>query len=104
MTYSIFSIDAAQLSPIGCAAYTYLIAASQPYNRAPFYQFSEQTVDIFNVGGFNPAFTFITGHGGFLQTLTHGFTGYRSRSDRIFLDPSLPPQLTNYTIKGMKWG
>lgn len=55
MTYSIYSIDASQLSPIGCAAYTYLLAASQPYNRAPFYQFSEQTVDIFNVGGFNPA-------------------------------------------------
>lgn len=55
MTYSIYSIDASQLSPIGCAAYTYALAASQPYNRAPFYQFSEQTVDIFNVGGFNPA-------------------------------------------------
>jgi hypothetical protein len=39
MTYSIFSIDASALSPVGCASYTYLIAASQPYSRAPFYQY-----------------------------------------------------------------
>lgn len=38
MTYSIFSIDASALSTVGCAAYTYLLAASQPYSRAPFYQ------------------------------------------------------------------
>jgi trehalose/maltose hydrolase-like predicted phosphorylase len=104
MTYSIFSIDASQLSTTGCAAYTYLIAASQPYARMPFYQFSEQTSDIFATnGGTNPAFTFLTGHGGFLQSFTHGFTGYRSRTTALYLDPSLPPQLTNYTIKGLKW-
>ncbi|KAE9382576.1 hypothetical protein BT96DRAFT_1010391 [Gymnopus androsaceus JB14] len=104
MTYSIFSIDASQLSTTGCAAYTYLLAASQPYFRIPFYQFSEQTSDIFATnGGTNPAFTFLTGHGGFLQSFTHGFTGYRSRTTSLYLDPSLPPQLTNYTIKGLKW-
>mgnify|MGYP003874291321 CR=1 FL=1 len=77
-------------------------------------------------GGTNPAFTFLTGHGGYLQcvcaslrpppdsppthrlpcfrrTLTHGYTGYRFRLDRLYFDPSLPPQLTNYTVKGMKW-
>lgn len=88
MTYSIFSIDASTLSVAGCASYTYLLAASQPYSRAPFYQsvfvcltsslgffltwsafrFSEQTSDIYaSNGGTNPAFTFLTGHGGFLQ-------------------------------------
>ncbi|KAF9019821.1 glycoside hydrolase family 65 protein [Rhodocollybia butyracea] len=104
MTYSIFSIDASQLSTTGCAAYTYLLAGSQPYNRAPFYQFSEQTSDNFATnGGTNPAFTFLTGHGGFLQSFTHGFTGYRSRTTALYLDPSLPPQLPSYTIKGLKW-
>jgi trehalose/maltose hydrolase-like predicted phosphorylase len=69
MTYSIFSIDANTLSNgVGCASYTYLLASSQPYSRPPFYQFSEQTGDIFNDnGGTNPAFTFLTGHGGYLQ-------------------------------------
>ncbi|GAA5888338.1 hypothetical protein JCM5296_003292 [Sporobolomyces johnsonii] len=105
MTYSVFSIDAAELSPVGCADYTYMLASSQPYARAPYYQFSEQTTDLYaSNGGTNPAFTFLTGHGGFLQTLTHGYTGYRSNPSRLYLDPLLPPQLTNYTLKGFKWG
>ncbi|KII91942.1 carbohydrate-binding module family 32 protein [Plicaturopsis crispa FD-325 SS-3] len=104
MTYSIFSIDASALSPVGCASYTYLLAASQPYSRPPFYQFSEQTTDNDETnGGTNPAYTFLTGHGGFLQSFTHGFTGYRSRTNAFYLDPILPAQLTNYTLKGMKW-
>lgn len=45
----------------------------------------------------------MTGHGGYLQTLTHGYTGYRSNLDVLYLDPNLPPQLNNYTIKGFKW-
>ncbi|KAL8276477.1 hypothetical protein RQP46_011127 [Phenoliferia psychrophenolica] len=104
MTYSIFSIDSSTLSSVGCASYTYMLASSQPYNRAPFYQFSEQTTDAYTTnGGTNPAFTFLTGHGGFLQSFTHGFTGYRSRTTALYLDPILPSQLTNYTIKGFKW-
>ncbi|KAG8864784.1 alpha,alpha-trehalase ath1 [Tulasnella sp. 330] len=54
-------------------------------------------------GGTNPAYTFLTAHGGFLQSLTHGFTGYRSRTNAFYLDPILPEQLTNYTVKGMKY-
>ncbi|ORY91787.1 glycoside hydrolase family 65 protein [Leucosporidium creatinivorum] len=105
MTYSVFSIGEASLAVTGCAAYTYLLAASQPYSRAPFYQFSEQTTDEYATnGGTNPAFTFLTGHGGFLQTFTHGFTGYRSRLEGLYLDPSLPVQLSNYTLKGFHWG
>ncbi|KAI5474838.1 glycoside hydrolase family 65 protein [Pseudohyphozyma bogoriensis] len=104
MTYSIFSIDASAISPMGCASYTYMLGASQPYSRAPFYQFSEQTTDTYDTnGGTNPAFTFLTGHGGFLQSFTHGFTGYRSRLNSLYLDPILPVQLTNYTIRGLDW-
>ncbi|GAA5820821.1 hypothetical protein JCM3770_000353 [Rhodotorula araucariae] len=104
MTWGIYSIIASELSPIGCSSYTYFLRASQPYSRAPYYQFSEQQNDVWAAnGGTNPAFTFLTGHGGYLQTLTHGFTGYRFRLDRLHFDPILPPQLSNYTVKGMKW-
>ncbi|GAA6008844.1 hypothetical protein JCM11491_003805 [Sporobolomyces phaffii] len=105
MTRSIFSIDAAELSPVGCATWSHFLGSAQPYNRLPFYQFSEQTIDVYaENGGTNPAFTFLTGHGGFLQTFTHGFTGFRSRLDRMYLDPLLPPQVEEYTLEGFHWG
>ncbi|KAG0208406.1 alpha,alpha-trehalase ath1 [Mortierella sp. GBA30] len=106
MTYSIFSINSAQLAYQGCEAYTYLLQSSEPYVRGPFSQFSEQTTDVYATnGGTNPAYTFLTGHGGYLQIWTHGFTGYRPRHDCFYLDPSLPPQLApeGFTVKGMKW-
>ncbi|KAF9936710.1 alpha,alpha-trehalase ath1 [Modicella reniformis] len=106
MTYSIFSISTAQLSTKGCEAYTYLLQSSEPYVRGPFAQFSEQTVDVYaENGGTNPAYTFLTGNGGYLQIWTHGFTGYRPRLDCFYLDPTLPPQLApdGFTVKGMKW-
>lgn len=103
MTWAMFAINAADLSPAGCASYTYFVYASQPYLREPYYQFSEQMNDnITENGNTNPAFTFLTGHGGFLQIPTHGFTGYRPRLDAFYLDPSLPPQLEGLEIKGMK--
>ena len=74
--------------------------------RLPFYQFSEQTNDIYTLnGGTNPAFSFLTGHGGFLQVFTHGLTGFRFRSDSFYLNPSLPPQLgpEGIIVRGMKW-
>ncbi|KAF9958583.1 alpha,alpha-trehalase ath1 [Mortierella alpina] len=106
MTYSIFSINSAQLSYQGCESYTYLLQSSEPYVRDPFSQFSEQMNDVYATnGGTNPAYTFLTGHGGYLQIWTHGFTGYRPRLECFYLDPSLPPQLApdGFTVKGMKW-
>jgi hypothetical protein len=116
MTYSNFAIDSAALSTQGCATWTYLLAGSAPYVpptnvqliqlHLPFYQFSEQTVDVFTLnGGINPAFSFLTGHGGFLQVFTHGLTGFRFRGDAFYLDPSLPPQLgpEGVIVRGMKW-
>jgi hypothetical protein len=105
MTYAIFAIDTAQLDTQGCSSYTYMLYSSQPYLRRPFYQFSEQMLDDANLnGGTNPAFPFLTGHGGFLQVFTHGLTGYRPRLEGLYLDPSLPPQLQEgVAIKGLKF-
>lgn len=105
MTYAVYAIDVAQLATEGCGAYTYLMAASQPYLREPFYQFSEQIYDNATInGGTNPAFPFLTGHGGFLQVFTHGLTGYRPRNNTLYLDPTLPPQLEEgVIISGLKY-
>ena len=104
MTWAMYAIGSLDLSPNGCASWTYTLYASQPYLRAPYYQFSEQIVDdIYINGNTNPAFTFLTGHGGFLQIPTHGYTGYRPRLDAFYLDPSIPPQLEEGVfVKGMK--
>ena len=65
MTYSVFAVDANALSPSGCSAYTYTLNGFLPYLRAPWYQFSEQAVDDTALNGdTNPAFPFLTGHGG----------------------------------------
>lgn len=77
MTFSIFSAVAAQLAQAGCAAQLYLIKLIAPYMRAPFAQFSEQNYDDYTKnGGTHPAFPFLTGHGGYLQAVFQGITGY----------------------------
>lgn len=61
-------------------------------------------------GGTNPAYTFLTGHGGLLQSYTHGFLGYRTRNDSahtLYIDPNLPPQLAaggGITVRGVRHG
>ncbi|ODQ66509.1 Six-hairpin glycosidase, partial [Nadsonia fulvescens var. elongata DSM 6958] len=104
-TYAVYAINAAKLATSGCSTYTYLLEASQPYLRAPYYQFSETAVDDPSInGGTNPAFPFLTGHGSYLQVYTHGFTGFRVRPDALYLDPMMVPQMPQgYTIKGLKY-
>jgi Glycosyl hydrolase family 65 central catalytic domain len=91
MTYSIFSIVANRVSPSGCSAYTYQQYASQPYARAPWFQFSEQLVDL----GENPAYPFLTGHGGANQVVLFGYLGLRliPTSPSLHISPALPPQI-----------
>ncbi|KAI5460919.1 Six-hairpin glycosidase-like protein [Mariannaea sp. PMI_226] len=112
MTWSIYAISEAELQQKGCAAYTYIQRSSEPYVRAPYYQFSETRSDTQLPGvsnpafifGHKPAFPFLTGAGGFLQVFTHGVTGMRPNLDAFYLDPMLPPQLpSGVTVKGMKW-
>ena len=94
MTYSIFAIGANALSPSGCSAHTYTLNGLLPYLRAPFFQFSEQVVDDpTKNGNTNPAFPFLTGHGGANQIVPYGFLGIRTDRPTLFLNPSLPPQI-----------
>lgn len=78
MTFPIFSIVASALLETGCASQSYLLKAVQPFLRGPFAQFSEQNNDDFKTnGGTNPAFPFMTAHGGLLQAVLKGLLGLR---------------------------
>src|SRR3546814_19919133 len=68
MSFAAFAAAANEVSPSGCAAYTYTLKGFLPYLRGPWYQFSEQQIDDPTInGGTNPAFPFLTGHGGAMQ-------------------------------------
>ncbi len=104
MTYSIFSIIANSISPSGCSSFTYGIYASQPYARAPWFQFSEQLIDDYETnGGFHPAFPFLTAHGGDNQIAVFGYLGLRLMLDRLDIDPSLPPQIPHLRYRTIYW-
>ncbi|QSZ36769.1 hypothetical protein DSL72_006652 [Monilinia vaccinii-corymbosi] len=100
MTYSIFAIGANALSSSGCSTYTYTLNAFLPYLRAPWYQFSEQAVDDVTLnGGTNPAFPFLTGHGGANQVVPFGFLGIRTDQPTLYLSPALPPQIPHVKVR-----
>jgi hypothetical protein len=105
MTYAIFSVIANQLSPSGCSSYTYQQYGTQPYVRGPWFQFSEQMIDNWNLnGGTHPAFPFLTGHGGSLQVVLFGYLGFRLTPDsNLHVDPSLPPQIPQIRYRTFHW-
>ena len=77
-----------------------------PFVSEPFYNFSEINN---SVEDSIPAFPFMTGSGGFMQTFPFGFAGYRFREDSVFLSPFMPAQaidgapLSLVYIKGLNW-
>jgi trehalose/maltose hydrolase-like predicted phosphorylase len=95
MTDSIHAIAHAALGTPGSASYDFMRRSVDPFLRGPFHQFAE--------GRRGGAFTFVTGHGGFLQVFLYGFTGMRWREDRLRLDPTLPPQLEGLILRRMSW-
>ncbi|KFX99408.1 hypothetical protein V490_01804 [Pseudogymnoascus sp. VKM F-3557] len=100
MTYSISAIVANTFSPSGCAAYTFTLNGFLPYLRAPFYQFSEQNDDNVKRNGHqNPAFPFLTGHGGANTITPFGFLGLRTDRPNLFINPSLPPQIPHLKLR-----
>ena len=79
-----FSIIASKFGT--CSMSSELQAATHPFMRGPFLNYWE-TRDLSQYPDANafithPALPFLTGAGAFLQTLTHGLTGYRFRTDR----------------------
>jgi trehalose/maltose hydrolase-like predicted phosphorylase len=104
MTWAIYSIGSAELSPHGCSAWTYALNSFEPYTRTPWFQFSEQQIDnpLIN-GGTNPAYPFLTGAGGFRQVAPFAFAGYRFHLDAFYLDPYLPPHLTSLQHRDFHW-
>ena len=105
MTYAIFSIVANEVSPSGCASYTYQQYSERPYMRGPWYQFSEQLVDDFTAnGGTHPAYPFMTGHGGANQVVIYGYLGFRLVPDwHLHVDPALPPQISYIRYRTFFW-
>ncbi|WP_234314833.1 discoidin domain-containing protein [Streptomyces sp. NRRL F-5135] len=107
MTDSVHAIDAAVVGAPGCATYTYLRRAVEPFVRGPFALFSEAKGDRAGADdplSGSPAQDFLTAKGGFLQVFTHGLTGLRPREDGVRLDPLLPPQLAaGVTVRGLRW-
>jgi len=104
MTYGVFSIVANKISPSGCSSYTYDLYGSQPYTRAPWYQFSEQLLDDWDAnGGTHPAYPFLTGIGGANRVAVFGYLGLRLMLDSFNVDPDLPPQIPNLNYRTIYW-
>src|SRR4029450_10174061 len=107
MTDSVHAIDAAAIDQPGCATHTYLMRSIVPFVRDPFAQFAEargsKPGSQDPLAG-SPALNFLTREGGFLPGFSNGLTGLRWRSERVHLDPMMPPQLGGgVTLRGLHW-
>jgi trehalose/maltose hydrolase-like predicted phosphorylase len=93
-----------------CSLSQQFLAATTPFMYGPFLNYWEtrniaQYPDA-NAFITNPALPFLTGAGAFLQTLTHGLTGYRFRTDKLEFDPVLPDAVSlpgTVAIRGLHW-
>ncbi|KAK5169795.1 alpha,alpha-trehalase ath1 [Saxophila tyrrhenica] len=104
MTYGVFSINANQISPSGCSAYTYELYGSQPYTRGPWFQYSEQLLDNYEAnGGTHPAYPFLTGMGGANRVAVFGYLGLKLTLESLNVDPNLPPQILNLNYRTIYW-
>jgi len=104
MTYGVFSVVANEVSPSGCSSYTYDLYGSQPYARAPFYQYSEQLLDNYSTnGGTHPAYPFLTGMGGANRVTVYGYLGLRLALDSFQISPNLPPQIQYLKYRRIYW-
>jgi hypothetical protein len=103
----VHAIDAAAIGQPGCATHTYLMRSIVPFVREPVRPVRRGARDKPGaqdpLAG-SPALNFLTGEGGFLQVFTNGLTGLRWRSDRVHVDPMLPPQLgSGVALRGLHW-
>ncbi len=103
MTDSVQAIAAMAANLPSDQADGYFVRSYAPFIREPFAQFSEARGQQAGDNAGSPAFTFLTGSGGFLQAFLYGMTGLRWRADRIHLDPYLPSRLHGVTIHALQW-
>lgn len=104
MTYGVFSIVANEISPSGCSSYTYMLYGSQPYTRGPWFQYSEQLLDDYDInGGTHPAYPFLTGMGGAHRVAVFGYLGLRLLVESLNVDPNLPPQIPQINYRTIYW-
>lgn len=107
MTNSVQAIIAAQFGLPSFA--TFFSRAYAPYVIGPYLNFNETSVMAPSAGQGYPAYTFVTGAGGFLQTLSNGIAGFRFREDGIDLAPVLSQgavegsALSRVYLRGMHW-
>lgn len=107
MTNSVQAIIAAQYKLHSLDKF--FLDSYKPYIRGPYLNFNETAVLVPSARQWNPAYTFLTGTGGFLQVLLNGFGGFRFRQDAIYLAPTLTADaiegspLSRVYLKGLKW-
>ena len=96
MSDAVASIDSSALGTPGCSSLrVHRSAASQPFIRDDFDQFSET--------GSGGVFTFMTGIGGFLQEFLYGYSGLRWDSGAVRISPSLSAPLTGVVLHQVAW-
>ncbi len=114
MSYPVYLAVNEKLSNKGCGYQTYLEQSVRPFLRFPFAQMSEQSNDDYDTnGGTHPAFPFLTGHGGVVQSFTYGLLGIRFSYQTqpngaiqrvLHVDPVYLPRFDgNYTIRGFHY-
>uniref|UniRef100_A0A182MI62 Protein-glucosylgalactosylhydroxylysine glucosidase n=1 Tax=Anopheles culicifacies TaxID=139723 RepID=A0A182MI62_9DIPT len=98
MTWAIHTIGHLDLNELDHAAAMFRKSYKQ-YLRAPFHVWSE------NGDGADGAGNFITGAGGFLQSLINGYAGVRLRHGKLIINkPRLPPGTTRLFIPQLNFG
>jgi trehalose/maltose hydrolase-like predicted phosphorylase len=104
MTYGVFSIVANLIPSSGCAAYTYDLYGSQPYTRAPWFQYSEQLIDDYTAnGGTHPAYPFHTAMGGANRVAVYGYLGLHLKLESLNINPNLPPPIPFIRYRTIYW-
>ncbi|XP_048752483.2 protein-glucosylgalactosylhydroxylysine glucosidase-like isoform X2 [Ostrea edulis] len=94
MTWSMFSIGSLEIGDITEASTQFLrqlLNVAKPFNV--WTELSDGT----------GAVNFITGMGGFLQSLLFGYGGFRLHPDRIDFHGRLPPSTTSFNITGVDY-
>ena len=97
MTWGIFAINWMDLGE-EFKAEEMFNKSYQSYAREPFHIWTEVSS---GVGAVN----FLTGVGGFLQTLIYGYAGLRIYPNYLLIKPRsfLPPQTSSMTLQGLKY-